>query len=140
MHKFVRYGVNKKDGSRVVEKASFISFGSKEKPEPYKAGKVRLMIAFASIYTFITHIDTVAHFYQNELPDRWKYKKWESPRNPVNAGQGFFGWPPAKGAPKDAKFKAFEYPGGTKESKLEFVDTVSYRNSKRPDKVAFQVK
>jgi len=114
MHKYVRYGVNKKDGSRVVEKPSFVSFGSKEKPEPYKAGK-------------------------NELPDRWKYKKWESPRVPVNAGEGYFGWPPQKGAPKDATFKAFEYPGGKKEMKLEYVDKCSYRNAKRPDKVAFQV-
>lgn len=77
---------------------------------------------------------------KNELPDRWKYKKWESPRNPVNAGQGFFGWPPQKGAAKDTPFKAFEYPGGKKDMKLEYVDKCSYRNAKRPDKVAFQVR
>lgn len=115
MHKYVRYGVNKKDGSRIVEKPSFVSFGSKEKPEPYKAGK-------------------------NELPDRWKYKKWESPRVPVNAGEGYFGWPAPKGAPKDTPFKAFEYPGGKKEMKLEYIDKCSYRNAKRPEKVAFQSK
>jgi len=51
-----------------------------------------------------------------------------------------FGWPVPKGAPKDAKPKAFEYPGGTKEMKLEYIDRVSYRNAKRPDKVSFQVR
>lgn len=43
MHKFVRYGVDKKDGARTVEKPSFVSFGTKERPEPYRAGKVKLM-------------------------------------------------------------------------------------------------
>jgi len=43
MHKFVRYGVDKKDGSRIVEKPSFVSFGDKDKPEPYRAGKVSLI-------------------------------------------------------------------------------------------------
>lgn len=41
MHKFVRYGINPKDGSRTVDKPSYISFGTKEKPEPYKGGRVR---------------------------------------------------------------------------------------------------
>ena len=76
---------------------------------------------------------------QMELPDRWKYKLWKSPRHPANAGAGFFGWPPVKGAPKDAPYIAFEYPGGKKEMKLEYLDTTSYRNAKRPEKVAFQV-
>lgn len=40
VHKLVRYGINRKDGSRVIDKPSFISFGTKEKPEPYKGGKV----------------------------------------------------------------------------------------------------
>jgi len=115
MHKFVRYGVDKKDGSRIVEKPSFVSFGDKDKPEPYRAGK-------------------------HELPDRWKYKKWESPRHPTNAGDGFFGWAPPKGTAKGEPFKAFEYPGGKKEAKLEYIDKCSYRNAKRPEKVAFQSK
>lgn len=84
MHKFVRYGVDKKDGSRIVEKPSFVSFGDKDKPEPYKGGK-------------------------HELPDRWKYKQWSSPRHPQNAGSGFFGWAPPKGTAKGEPYKAFEY-------------------------------
>jgi hypothetical protein len=115
MHKFVRYTTNRKDGSKVVDKPSFISFGTKEKPEPYLAGK-------------------------NVLPDRWKYKLWKSPRMPVNAGDGFFGWPPNKGAPKDTPYKAFEYPGGLKERPYPFVDRVSYLKAKRPPNVSFQSK
>jgi len=115
MHKFVRYGVDKKDGSRTIEKPSFVSFGSKEKPEPYKGGK-------------------------HELPDRWKYKLWKSPRVPQNAGDGFFGWPVPKGAPKDQLPVAFEYPGGTEKMKLEYVDKTSYIKAKRPEKVSFQSK
>ncbi len=64
---------------------------------------------------------------------------WASPRMPKNAGDGYFGWAPPKGAPKDAQFKAFEYPGGEKEKKLEYVDSVSYLKAKRPEKVSFQV-
>lgn len=114
MHKFVRYTVNRKDGTKVVDKPSFISFGTKEKPEPYIGGK-------------------------DALPDRWKYKIWKSPRVPVNAGDGFFGWPPNKGAAKDTPYKAFEYPGGTKERPYPFVDRVSYLKAKRPPGVSFQV-
>ena len=76
---------------------------------------------------------------QNVLPDRWKYKVWASPRIPQNAGEGYFGWAPKKGAAKDAPFKAFEYPGGLKEMKLEYQDKISYLKAKRPDKVSFQV-
>jgi hypothetical protein len=35
---------------------------------------------------------------------------------------------------------AFEYPGGKKEMKLEYVDKTSYLKAKRPDKVSFQSK
>lgn len=114
MHKFVRYGTDRK-GERTTEKPSFVGFGTKEKPEPYTAGKI-------------------------ELPDRWKYKQWKSQRSPVNAGDGYFGWPPPKGAPKDATYVAFEYPGGKKEMKLEYVDRTRYKDAKRPDKVSFQSK
>jgi len=58
---------------------------------------------------------------------------------PKNAGEGYFGWAPPKGAPKDAQYKAFEYPGGEKDKKLEYVDSVSYLKAKRPEKVSFQV-
>ncbi len=43
MHKMVQYGINRKDGARTVDKQVFISVGSKEKPEPYKGGKVQLL-------------------------------------------------------------------------------------------------
>jgi len=65
---------------------------------------------------------------------------WSSPRHPTNAGEGYFGWAPPKGAPKDAPHMAFEYPGGKKDMKLEYVDKTSYLKAKRPDKVSFQSK
>jgi len=56
MHKQVRYGINKKDQARVVEKTSFVSIGeSKEKPEPYKGGKVKMYSGCTNVWISYVH-------------------------------------------------------------------------------------
>ena len=117
LHKFVRYETNPKNGEKVVAKTPFVvTIGNQ-----YKGGK-------------------------EELPGRWKYSKWQSPRKPNNAGDGYFGWPPQKSEGKDAKFKAFEYPGGggpsgkDPKAKLEYIDKTSYLKAKRPATLSFQSK
>jgi hypothetical protein len=60
MHKYVRYGVDKKDGGRVVEKPSFTSIGTKDKPEPYQGGKVHCPVRFLSTHA-LSHANFRAH-------------------------------------------------------------------------------
>lgn len=113
LHPHVRYQTDRKSGDKAVEKPGYITHTSGAgKPEPYKAGKM-------------------------ELPARWKYVKWDSKRSPVNAGNGYFGWP---GRNKGDPYIEFEYPGGRPDLKLEYNDRTSFRNARRPDKVAFQSK
>lgn len=117
LHKFVRYDVNPKNGEKIVDKTPFVvTIGNQ-----FKGGK-------------------------QDLPDRWKYGKWQSPRFPKNAGGGYFGWPPNKSEGKDAAYKAFEYPGGggptgkDTKAKLEYIDKTSYLKAKRPASLSFQSK
>ena len=116
LNKHVQYGFDPKSGEKMVMKTQFVTSS-----DAFKGGK-------------------------EQLPDRWKYSKWQSPRKPQNAGNGYFGWPPGKGSGKDATFKAFEYPGGGGPSgkdpkvKLEYNDKTSYLKAKRPASLSFQSK